>query len=80
LLDTFDLNSGIPSDSASLLFLNNPNLYDDDEESEQFNDEEEDSDVADEDVNDDVQLSVENRNRVLQVTVRIRAYNFLLII
>ena len=76
-LDTFDLDSGIPSDSASLLFLNNPNLIlDDDVESEQIKDEEEDINVADEDINDDIQLSVENRNRVLQVTVRLGNITF----
>ena len=52
-LDKFDFTSGIPSDSASLLFLTNPNLIlDDDVESEQTKDEKEDLNVTDEDDND----------------------------
>ena len=70
-LDNFDLDSGIPSDSASLLFLNNPNLIlDEDLESEQIIDEEVVSNASDEDVNEDVPSSVENRNRVLQVKLK----------
>ena len=62
----FDLDTDTPSDSASLLFLTNPNLIPDDEvELEQQN--KDDSSLSDEDVEDDIRTSVKNRNRILQV-------------
>ena len=73
----FDLDTDTPSDSASLLFLTNPNLIpDDDVELEQQNKDE--STLSDEDVNEDFNPRVKSRNRLLQVnniTLLILAYH-----
>ena len=65
---SFDINSDTPSDSASLLFLNNPNLIpDDDIEVEHSGDENDSLNISEDSFDDDLPSNVETRNRILQV-------------